>query len=335
MSAGEFRASVRRRAAETPRRIALTEWEDDRILATVERLVADGLATPVLVGDPDGIRGRVAARGIEDAVEIVDATAPTDRHVAHLLARRGRKGLDEAGARATLSDPLHVAACMVALGEVDGTVSGCVRTTGDVMRAAFWCVGPTPGVKTVSSSFYMCVPDFRGRGPETLSYTDAAVVQYPDAAQLSDIAFAACAARRRIVGDEPVVAFLSHSTRGSAEGPTVDLMREAARLFAERAPEVASDGELQVDAAIIASVAGRKAPGSAVAGGANVLVFPNLDAGNIAYKLTERLTGGDAVGPIVQGLAAPCNDLSRGADAEDIVDTVCVTALTATGAAGS
>jgi phosphate acetyltransferase len=214
-------------------------------------------------------------------------------------------------------------------GEADGSVAGAVYATADVLRAALTCVGAAPGVSTVSSSFYMVVRDFRGRGEEVLTFTDAGVVPAPTTPQLADIAVAAAGARRRVVGDEPRVAFLSYSTRGSASGAGIDQVREALELFRQRMPDVPADGELQADAALVEAVALRKAPGSNVAGRANVLIFPDLNAGNIAYKLVERLAGAIAIGPIIQGLAKPCNDLSRGATWEDIVDVACVTALMA------
>ena len=324
-----FRSSVRSRAAARPRRIVLPEAEDPRTLAAARTLIDAGLVTPLLAGDPARIEPLLAAHGLEGRVEIVDTRTPPDAWVERLVERRAHRGMTPEKAREYASDPLIAGALMVGLGEVDGSTAGAVHTTGDVIRAALWCVGPAEGVRTVSSSFYMRVPDFRGRGAETLTYTDAAVVQYPTAEQLCDIASAAATARSAVVGDDPVVAFLSHSTKGSAAGASIDVVREAMALFLERRPEVPADGEFQADAALIESVGRRKAPGSEIAGRANVLVFPDLDAANIAYKLTERLTGGEAVGPIVQGLARPCNDLSRGSDADDIVDTVCVTSLQA------
>jgi phosphate acetyltransferase len=249
---------------------------------------------------------------------------------ARLYERRKAKGMTEEEAHRRSADVLLFGALLVGAGEMDGCVSGAVNTTGDVLRAALWAVGPAPGIRTVSSSFYMVVPDFRGQGTEVLTYSDAAVVPDPTAEQLADIAVAATDARRRVVGDDPRVAFLSYSTRGSAEGPSIDEVRQALEIFRQKAPGIPVDGEMQVDAALIESVGARKSPGSPVAGRANVLIFPDLDAGNIAYKLTQRLAHAEAVGPIVQGLARPCNDLSRGATPDDIVNVACITGLLAT-----
>ena len=209
-------------------------------------------------------------------------------------------------------------------GELDGVVAGAVHTTGDVIRAGLRTLGLAEGIETVSAAFYMVLPDAEGR---VLTFTDPAVVPQPTAEQLSESAWAACVARRAIVGDEPCVAFLSYSTRGSGKGPRVDRVRDGLARFRARCPGVPADGELQVDAALDPEVGSSKAPGSKVAGRANVLVFPDLDSGNIAYKLVERLAGARALGPILQGFRAPLNDLSRGASVADIVDVACITAL--------
>ncbi len=229
------------------------------------------------------------------------------------------------------SDALRRAVGMLTEGAVDGVVAGAVHPSAEVIRAGLRGVGLRPGVRTLSSSFFMEVGDFRGGGSEVLSFTDAGVVPDPGPRGLVEIAAEAVRLRRQVVGDEPRVAFLSYSTLGSAGGRTVQRVRQAVERFRESFPEVPADGELQADAALIPAVARAKAPGSPAGGRANILVFPSLDAGNIAYKLVERLAGAPALGPILQGLRLPLNDLSRGASVGDIVRVAAITALMADG----
>jgi phosphate acetyltransferase len=324
-----FLDDVHARAKANPRRIVLPEGADERTLVAAARLARDGLAIPTVLGGPE-IGAELRRLGAEGVALVNPADDPRRRSLAdHLFDRRKAKGLTAEEAFRKSADPLYFGALLVATGEMDGCVSGAMNTTGDVLRAALWAVGPAQGIRTVSSSFYMVVPDFRGAGEEVLTYSDAAVVPDPTAEQLADIAVAAADARRRVVGDDPRVAFLSYSTKASAEGPSIDKVRRALEIFRQKMPGVPADGELQVDAALVESVGAKKAPGSPVAGQANVLIFPDLDAGNIAYKLTQRLAGAEAVGPVVQGLARPCNDLSRGADPDDIVNVACITGLLA------
>lgn len=320
-----FQKSILERAACSPRRIALPESTDARIREAAERLAAEGLVHPVLLGEGETGGG----------IEWRDPRDERDVHTDILLELRGHKGLEETEARKLAADPLIHAALLLRRGRVDGVLAGAAHATADVLRAAFWCIGPVPGVQTVSSSFYMAFDDLLGQGPGVLTYADASVVPDPDAAQLADIAVATVEGHRRVVGTEPRVAFLSYSTRGSAGGPSVEKVQEALARFRERMPHVPADGELQVDAALLPGVAARKAPDSPVEGRANILIFPDLDAGNIGYKLTQRLAGAAAVGPILQGLAAPVNDLSRGCSADDVVEVACITSLLVAEGAGT
>lgn len=333
-----FLSGVCTRASKLDARVAFGEAGDQRVLDAAVRLEKEGVATPILVIDRADEAGSSKAR--KSGLECVDPSNDprAEALAAALLQSREKHGMT-AGEAAKLShDPLAFATWLVKTGAADASVGGAVRTTRELMHFALWLIGPAKGIRTVSSAFYMCVPPFRtsptadssrlASDGEVLTFTDCSVVPSPTAEQLADIAMAAAAARRQIVGDEPRIVLLSYSTRGSGgDGGSIATVQAAVALLKQRAPNLAVDGEMQADAALIADVAARKAPGSTVAGRANVLVFPNLDAGNIAYKLTERLGHAKAIGPILQGLAMPVSDLSRGADTDAIFHVAALTLL--------
>lgn len=327
-----FLEELEQRARAAQRRIVFAEGAEPRTREAAHRLAASGLARAILLV-PSGAAGADTTE-VEPglAMRAPGAGPEAERFADVLLELPAGKGLSRAEARERVRDPLVFAGLMVRAGEADGAVAGAATATAEVVRAALLTLGTAPGRSRVSGAFYMVVPPFRSADPEVLTFADAGVIQDPSAPELAEIALTAAQERRRLVGDEPRVAFLSFSTLGSAEGPSVSKVREALRIFCERAPDVAADGELQADAALIEQVGRRKAPDSRVAGRANILIFPNLDAGNIAYKLVERLAHARALGPILHGLPRPFNDLSRGACVDDIVHVACLTAVMSAGA---
>ncbi len=310
-----YREVLRARAAGCGARIVLPEGDDPRIQRAATTLARLGIAEPILLGG-SGVIPSEDPRLLTVA-EYLRARRPTQ-------VRDGIDALDQA------ADPVRFGAALVALGEADGCVAGVVTPTAAVLRAGLWALGTAVGVESVSAAMYLGLSD-----GGVLTYTDIAVVPEPTPDQMAQSAIAAARDRHALVGDQPRVAFLSYSTHGSAGGAQVARVREAVERCRVLAPDLLVDGELQVDAALVPDVAARKAPTSPLGGAANILVFPGLDAGNIAYKLTERLAGATAAGPLLQGLSRPMSDLSRGADPDDIVDVAAMVALQATARSNS
>ena len=308
---------IRSKAASLKKTIVLPRSSDERVLKAAEFLVKKNLCNVILIKNDTSPQTSVD-------IQVLDPSSDEKlgAYAKAFFEKRKHKGITKEQALKIVQDPLFFAASMVAEGDADGCVAGSVSTTGDVLRAAIQTIGLKPGSNVVSSIFLMSFEDGR-----VFSYGDCAVVPYPTTHQLATIAVDSAASHKSLTGEEPKVAMLSFATKGSARHERVDLVEEALKFAKEQNPLLKVDGSLQFDAALVDSIGKRKAPGSEVAGNANVFIFPNLDAGNIGYKITERLAGATATGPVIQGLAKPMMDLSRGCSWEDIVNTSCVASL--------
>ncbi len=325
---------LRAKAVKFQKRICLPEAMDERTLHAAAECGRLGFGPVVLIGDTDKVNAKAKEVGADLAKAVLRDPARDPMYqkiVDTLVELRKSKGMTQEEAKKALQDNIMYAAMLVKLGEVDGYVSGAVHSTADTLRPALQVIKAKPGIDTISAFFMMVLPESSPyyQPQPVMFFADTALVQTPSVEQLADIAINTAHSWKAMMGSEPVVAFLSHSTKGSAKHPEIDRVVAGFKLAKEKAPEIEMDGEFQADAALIQKVGSQKAPGSKVPGRANCLVFPDLDAANIGYKLVERLAGATAIGPVMAGMAKPVNDLSRGCKWEDIVDTVAVTACQA------
>ena len=324
-----FIDEIKARAKACKKTIVLPETEDERTYKAAETVLKEGLADLVLVGSKEEIEKNKGTYNISGATIVDPATdARTEGYIAKLVELRQKKGMTpEQAKELLLSNYLYYGVMMVKMGDADGMVSGACHSTADTLRPCLQILKTKPGTKLVSAFFLIVVPDCEYGANGAFVFADSGLNQNPTPDELSAIAASSAESFKLLVQEEPIVAMLSHSTKGSAKHPDVDKVVEATRIAKEEHPELKLDGEFQLDAAIVPSVGASKAPGSEVAGKANVLVFPDLDAGNIGYKLAQRLGKAEAYGPVTQGIAKPVNDLSRGCSADDIVGVVAITAV--------
>lgn len=326
---------IKANAKTANKRIVFPEGEEERTLKAADIVIAEGFASLVLLGNKANIEAKAAEFGLKNIAkaEILDPKDnPRKEFYAEMLCEiRKKKGMEMSEALRLVEDPLYLATLLIKNGEVDGEVAGAMNATGDVLRPAFQIVKTLPGVSVVSGAFIMVFKDKQWGDDGVMVFADCAAHPNPNERELAEIAVVTAKTAKAIAGLDPRVAMLSFSTKGSAKHEMVDKVVNATKLAQEMAPELKIDGELQADAAIVPKVGASKAPGSEIAGKANVLVFPTLEVGNIAYKLVQRFSGADAIGPIMQGMAAPINDLSRGCSVEDIVSLTAITACQAAG----
>ena len=324
---------IREKAKKNPRIIVLPEGEEPRMIKAAETIINEGLASLILLGIEENIKSKARELGVDlsNKIQIINpkASEKLKEYAESYYQLRKNKGVNSDEAYRLLENPLYFGALMVYNDDADGLVAGSINATGDVFRPALQTIKTAPGINIVSSSFIMVVPDCAYGEKGIMVFADCALNPEPNAEQLADVAIASAATGKALVGFEPRVAMLSFSTKGSGKHPLVDKVIEATKIAKEKKPELLIDGELQADAALIPSIGERKAPNSKIAGKANVLIFPDLHSGNIAYKLIERLAKAEAIGPISQGMRKPVNDLSRGCSAEDIVNVVAITVLQA------